>query len=224
MYSTVDYSNQSSIAFKSRIVFLSPQGLGKVFARFKNKDFANIYHFCISNNEKARSNCYKTNVLRGYTKGVKTCTAGICAEKGKRAPLFWHVENIRANLEKFPVLANLIKGTNAIIIGSKKNYKYSTELFDKFENETKCKGLPTTIIKGTNNAEVSMLYEANADTLYVCMNDIYKKDNYVASMKDLQKVCDVVKISPTDSIEFYDFLPKETPKQKLKKLLKFFWN
>ena len=216
----INYSNQNNTAFKTRIIFLSPKGFNKVFAGWKNKKFTNICHFDITNNEKDWYSCYKTNIAKGITSGIRTCTAGVCVNKGEKAPLFWHVENTLKNIEKFPILSKLIKGTNAIIIGSKSKYKYSKELFEKFAEEMNTKKIPTTIIQGTKQAEANMMYKSSSDTLYVCMSDIYKNDNYVKSMEDLQNTCDIVKISPSDSIEFYDTLPQETIKQKIKNFIK----
>ena len=206
----------NNIAFKSNIIFLSPKGYSEVFRKYKNKNFANICHYEITNNEKDWYSCYKTNIARGTTSGIKTCTAGVCVNKGKRAPLFWHVENTLKNIENFPILSKLIKGTNAILIGSKSEYKYSKKLFEKFAEETNAKNIPTTIIQGTKQAEAKVIYESSNDTLYVCMSDIYKKDNYVKSMKELKNTCDTVKISPSDNVEFYDTLPKKSIKQKIK--------
>lgn len=200
----------------TRILFLSQKGFSNVFRKFKNKDFANICHYEITNNEKDLFSCYKTNVSRGHTAKIRTCTAGVCVNKGKSAPLFWHVENTKNNIENFPILSRLIKGTNAILIGSKSEYKYSKDLFEKFVEEMDTKKIPATIIQGTKQAEAKLIYESSNDTLYVCMNDIYKKDKYVKSMEDLQKTCDIVKISPSDSVEFYDILPKKSIKQRIK--------
>ena len=215
----INNSNQNNIAFKTKIVFLSPKGFNKAFGGWKNKNFANICHFDITNNKNDWYSCYRTNIKRGYTKGIKTCTAGVCINKGKKAPLFWHIENKLANIENFPIISNIIKGTNAIIIGSKSNYKLSKALFEKFVEEMKTKNIPTTIMQGTKHSEAHIMYEATNDTLYICMNDIYKKDNYVKSMENLQQTCDIVKISPNDNIEFYDTLPQETIKQKIKNLI-----
>lgn len=215
----INNSNQNNITFKTRIVFLSPKGFRKVFGAWKNKNFANICHFDITNNENDRFSCYKTNIKRGYTKGIKTCTAGVCVNKGEKAPLFWHIENTHANIENFPIISNIIQGTNAIIIGSKNNYKHSKELFEKFVEEMKCKSIPTTLIQGTKHSEAHMMYESTNDALYVCINDIYKKDNYVKSIEDLQNTCDFLKISQNDSIEFYDTLPQKTIKQSIENLI-----
>ena len=216
----MDNTIQNDVAFKSRIIVLSPKGFSKMFAGYKYKKFANICHFEIADNEKAWDSSYKTNLIRVFTKGVRTCTAGICVEKGKKASLVWHIENTIKNIEKFPIVSKFIKGTNAIIIGSKKGYENSTELFDKFEQETKYKNIPTTIIKGTKSYEASFFYDSKPDTLYVCLNHIYKNDEYVRSMEDLKQACDVVKISPFDSVEFEECLTEEKQKQKIKS----FWS
>ena len=207
MDNKINYSD--NLTFKSRIVFLSPKGMSKVFAKYQNKNLDNICDYFITNSEMAWDNGYRTNVKYGYTKEVKTCTAGVCANKGKNASLFWHVENSYNNLEKFPILENFIDGTNAIIIGSKKFFRYSTDMFDKFVKQTKNKNIPTTIIKGTQDSEASMLFDAIEDTLYVCMKNIFNKEKYVRSMEDLKQTCDTVEIAPTDSVEFYDFLPQK---------------
>ena len=210
-------SNINNTAFQSRIVFLSPRGFGKILSK-KNKNLTNICNYDIIEDKKNWYNCYKTNVGKGYTSGVKTCTAGISVNKGKKASLFWHAENTLDNLKNFPILGDLIKGTNIILVGSKKGYKYSYEFFNQFINQAKGKNIPTTIFKGTKSSEADILYESKKDTLYICLKDIFKRDCYVSSMEDLKKACDIVEISPTDSIEFYDFLPKETMSQRLKNL------
>ena len=215
----VNSVKNDGLAFKSRIVFLSPKGLRKVAEQYRNKDLAYIVHYNILPDAPVLSNCYRQNVKVGITNGVKTCSSGICVEKGQEAPLFWHVEDNSFNMENLPLLTNLIQGTNAIIIGAKENYKLSCEMFDKFVEQLHLKNIPTTIIKGTKTSEADLLYEAKKDTLYVCMRDIYQKDHYVKSKLDLDKTCDVVKISPTDSVEFYDELPKISV---IKKIQNFF--
>lgn len=86
--------------------------------------------------------------------------------------------------------------------------------------------MPTTIIKGTKNSEAEMFFDSKKDTLYLCLCDIFKNDSYVHSMKDLKETCDIVEISPTDSIIFLDFLPPKTITEKIKsffnKLLPFY--
>ena len=205
MDNTINYSN--NFTFKSRILFLSPKGFGKVFSEYNKKNVANICDCFITDNERAWDSGYRTNIKYAYTSGVKTCTAGVCANKGENASLFWHVENSYNNLEKFPMLAKFINGTNAIIIGSKKHFKNSTEMFDKFVKQAQHKNIPTTIIKGTKDSEVRMLFDAIQDTLYVCMNNIFRKENYVCSMEELKQTCDIVEITPADCVEFYEFLP-----------------
>ena len=79
-------------------------------------------------------------------------------------------------------------------------------------------------MQGTKHSEAHIMYEAANDTLYICMNDIYIKDNYVKSMEDLIHTCDIIKFSPNDSIEFYDALPQETIKQKIKNLIHKIFN
>lgn len=171
MNNKINYLNQN-IAFKSRIVFLSPKGLSNVVKKYKN--IANICNFEITGSNMGWYNCYKLNVKRGYTQGVRTCTAGVCINKGENAPIFWHVENTLKNLERFPMLTNFIKGTKS--------------------------------------SEADLFYDAEKDTLYLCLHDVKEKSNYVRSMQDLHQSCDIVKISPTDSVEFCDFLPKQKKK------------
>ena len=210
----------NNLTFKSRIVFLSPKGLDEIKRKYIKKDMSYLFNYNILSDKPNLANCYRQNVKVGYTEHVKTCTFGVCADKGKNAPLFWHVEDNAYNMEKFPILANLIKGTNAIIVGSKKNYKLSCEMIDRFIEKMNSENIPTTIIKGTKTSEASMLYESNKDTLYVCMQDIYKKDKHVKSAEDLQEACDVVKVSPTDSLEFYDYLPETKISERIKKFFK----
>ena len=209
-------SNRNNLTFGTRLVVVSPKGLSEV--RSKYKKFTNIFHYNILTNiNNNLYNCYQQNVKRGYTSGVKTCTAGVCVKKGQKAPLFWHIENTKYNMENFPILGKLIEGKNAVIIGSKKGYQYSSEMFHNFAEHIKQKNIPSTIIKGTKNSEVELFYLAPQDTLYMCIRDIWQRDKHVSSMQDLLKACDTVQISQTDSIEFYDILPKETLMKKFKK-------
>lgn len=92
----INHSNQNNTAFNSKIIVLSPNGFRNVLTKYKNKDFANICYFDVTKNEKAWDSCYKTSVKRAYTKGVRTCTAGVCVNKKEK-----HADNNHKRNKKF---------------------------------------------------------------------------------------------------------------------------
>ena len=202
----MEITNSNNVAFQSRIIVLSPERFNKTV----NKMRKGIGHFdCIYkydlNLEKGLDQSYKAyrnNVDKIVTEGVRSCTSIIKANKGSKAPLIAHIRNSQANLNALDQLDTKIDGTNAIIIGSKRFFKNSKEVFDTIEQ--KVKTIPTTIMKGLKlRWEAHLAYDSKIDTLYLCVNEITnKRPKYAKNIKELKSCFDKFVISCTDKIDF----------------------
>jgi len=153
-------------------------------------------------NEVLKS-AFSTNMERGYTKGVRSCTSMLVANKGHNASVFEHIRNSLYNLANLPLLEKFINGTNAIIIGSKNMFPHSKEVFQAMQKQAADKRLPTTILQGLKNDwEAHVAYNSIEDTLYLAVNQIQNPLEYIMENTGLKRIFKQVKISPTDDIEF----------------------
>lgn len=208
----MDSCNNNSLAFKSNIKFVSPlYFLHKVKQTKKHPMHENITHWNILPTRNGKKYFgYRENISYGYTRGVKSCTAGVFARNNSDAPLFIHIENTRDNCKNTSILENLIDGSNAILVGSKDEFTFSTLLIEKINKITKKKKIPTTLMQGLNYYwEANLLYEAPNDTLYLCVNNIRKPLEYINNNKTLHNIFKTVSISKTDNIEYFSKI-KET--------------
>ena len=202
--------NQQNITFKSKLIFVSPNTYHEVCKNIsKSLHYENIqvWDVCPEYFEKTWRLSkvwlgWRKNMEKGFTDGVRSCTAGIAVDKGKPAPFFWHIEDDSDNNEHLKKLKDFIKGTNAIIVGSKSYFLHSTAIFEKFKKYTKSKNLPTTIMQDLKMYwQANLAYDSKDDTLYLCVNNI-NTDEYVDSRQKLDEVFRKVKISEADEVEF----------------------
>lgn len=203
-------SNHSDVSFKSNIVFVSPKTYKSICKNFsKNSDCQNIKHWNVNSNfQKLKCDAsywcgWRKNLKLGYTKGVRSCTAGVAVNQGKPASLFWHIENTKSNRLNLKYLKNSITGTNAIIIGSKEYFRHSKAVFEKFKRYTKSRNLPTSIFQNLHlHWQANLAYHSKSDTLYLCVNNIRKPLEYVNSMNKLKEVFATVQVSQKDNLKF----------------------
>lgn len=218
----IQNSKSSTITFKSNIKIVSP----KFFQQQTRKMFRNPECEIIGNFDIIPSilqkdfYAYRKDLALGFTQRVRTCTAGVIANKGQNASLFMHILNSKENKKSLDILTDGFHGTNAILIGSKNGFSYSNDIFDKLKRYAKNKNLPVTILKGlATNWEANLAYIAKEDTLYLSVNKITNKSEYVNSIKKLKEVFKKVEISPNDSVEIFGDL-KQT-KERAKQFITF---
>lgn len=202
----MEITKTDNIAFKTNIKCVSPDYFRhKVWQMIKSsKNYKLINNFDINPTLKYNG-CrgYRTNITEGYTENIRTCTAGIVANKGEKAPLFMHILNSEKNYKDINLLEEFFHGTNAIIIGSKDTFSYSRAVFDKLKHIAAKKQLPLTIMRGLPLTwQASLAYQSEQDTLYLCVNDNAQKSKYVKNEKMLRQIFKKIEISPTDNIEF----------------------
>lgn len=202
----MEIAKTDNLAFKTNIKCVSPRFFNrKTMNMFCSKEGCNIIsRFDIDPIEHLKE-CtgYRINTRQCYTEKVRTCTAGVVVDKGKKAPLFIHVSNSRRNKRDANLLQKFFHGTNAILIGSKDMFSYSRAVFDKFKNFALSKKLPLTMMQGLDRKwQANLAYNSDEDTLYLCVNNAAKESEYVKNMKELKQIFRKVEISPTDNIEF----------------------
>ena len=202
--------SKTNTYFKSRIIFVSPktyQSICKYFRKHKNCEIIHNWHIKPDSFESSWQGkdlwCgWRKNLQIGYTDGVRSCTAGIIANEGNCAPLFWHIENTPENHLYLKELKNSMKGTNAIIVGSKSCFEYSQAIFEKFKKYAKQKNKHLTFFQDLKvNWQANLAYHIKKDTLFLCVNEIKGKE-YVNSLKKLQQIFSKIRISPNDKLIF----------------------
>lgn len=152
---------------------------------------------------------YRQNIKKAYTNDIRSCTAGLVADvKKKIAPLFFHLYDCVENIDSASVLADIAKGSNAFIAGSKDKYQYSTPLFEKLKQIIRDKKIPMTILQALNLYwQAHLAYDSESDSVYLSVEKqgcyIPKSPTCVKSMTELKEVFKHVCISPVDTVEFY---------------------
>ncbi len=198
-------SNTNNLTFQSKIRIVSPQFFQyKSMKMWKNPNCKLIDVWdIIPRYEMKDFPGYRTNMDLGFTYGVRTCTAGVVVNQGKPASLFMHLLNSSANLKHMSFIKDYFKGTNAILVGSKDNFSYSIQVFNKLKNYTLNNGIPFTIMRRlAREWQANLAYVSKEDTLYLCVNNIIENTRYVKNMKQLQETFKEIEISPTDTVEF----------------------
>lgn len=146
---------------------------------------------------------YRNNVESGFTNNIRSCTAGIISNKKEKASLFFHIFNSEKNLQDLEILKKFFKGNNAILVGSKENVPFSTEIFEELKNSAIKNNLPLTILQLLKKRlEANLAYDSHKDTLFMCVNDVLDKHQYVESMDELKEAFKTVNISDADNIKF----------------------
>lgn len=215
--------NQNNLAFKTNIRVVSPNRFRNIIVGLYGKGpLDEIVQFDIVPEIKNPIfKAFATKVKNIYTKNIRTCTGVLVANKGKEASLFGHFYNSPENVKDTEILEPFMKGTNAILVGSKDQFYYSSEVFDTFKEKIKKRNIPMTIMKSLNpDYEANIAYTSEDDELILCVKNAFKPKEYVHDMTELKKVFRMVKISPTDTIQFDT---KQKPKlwERCKVLFKF---
>lgn len=201
----MEIENNSSLTFQSNIKFVSPRFYKyKTGEMFKQKNCEIIGNWeILPKTDKKDFYAYRTNMNLGFTNRVRTCTAGIVANKGNNASLFMHVLNSSDNLNYGNLLKKYFQGTNAILIGSKNGFTHSPQVFEKLQKFALNNHLPLTVMKGLNKIwEANLAYCSDEDTLYLCVNNIINPSEYINKPPKLKKVFRKVQISPKDNVEY----------------------
>lgn len=201
----MEVNNQNNLAFKTNIRVVSPNRFRYVVDElYKKGPLEQIVQFDIVPAIKNPVfKAFLTKINNVYTKHIRTCTGVLVANKGKEASLFGHFYNSQENVRNSKKLEEYIFGTNAILIGSKRWFMDSAEVFNAFNEKIKKRNIPRTIMKSLNiNYEANMAYTAENDELILCVKNAFNPKEYVHDMADLKKVFGRVKISPTDTIQF----------------------
>ena len=160
----------NNLEFKSKIYVLSPEAFNHVKKRINKKQscerIENWYIRPDLDVENFDGNkywyAYRKNVDCGYTEGIRTCTGGIAVNKGKKAPIFWHVLNSETNKENLSIITNNIEGTNVFMVGAKNKYKNSFSNFHKIFMKVCANKIPITALKGLSKTwEANIAYESS---------------------------------------------------------------
>ena len=201
-------NNNDNISFGTNIKVVSPRCFRRIARKMeKIKGCEIIKDWDIGSNSPR---AFRENIKLGGTGGIRSCTAGITVKKGGNAPLFWHIYDCPENIDAFPILEEKMQGDNAIIIGSKQKYYYSTALCNKFQEALYKKSIPTTILRSLALTwQAFMAYTSRDNTMYLCFTNVDKPFEYVRSWEDLKKIVSTIKISPTDSIEFVNSIKEK---------------
>lgn len=218
MYVQTKYD--STIPFTTNIIFLSPRGMARVAKKIrKSPNYMQIDDWYVRPpKDDITLQGYRTNCSLGYTYGIRSCSFGVSVKKGADAPYFWHIKDTKANVKDLQDIRNLTNCDNVILLGSKSEFFYSRKLFNKFESFIKKDKVQASIMKGLSlKWQAFAAYVSKNDTLFLCIQEMYKKfPKRVNSMKKLKKIFEKIKISPTDNLQFPNFLQEYLLIKKLK--------
>lgn len=201
----MNINEQNSIAFKTKIKIISPDKFRQCVSElYRAGNLQNISQYDINPGKMyAKCKAYSTDAENIYTKHIRTCSGLLVANKGKKPSLFGHFYNSKENIKDTEALDPYIKGSNAILIGSKNFYYYSTELFRTLKCKLRKNNIPTTLFQRLKlEWEANMAYLSGKDELLLCVKKADDAREYVRNFADLKKVFGKVKISPFDTIEF----------------------
>lgn len=206
-----------NLNFKSHIKVVSPKDYNNVVKELEvDTRYDDIMEYFIKplcifpDSFKA----YRTNVLKGSTEEIRSCTAGLVFDKKSEAPLFFHIYDDSSNINNLSVIEPYMKGENAILIGSRTKFKKSRELFKTIEKMLDSKSIPMTVFEDFENTwEADMAYDSQKDEVYLCVKDIMNPKMYVKTMDELLKAFKRVQISSRDTIEFLAEKTKEVVKK-----------
>lgn len=198
-------SPANNLNFKSNILILSPKEYEDVVGEMEtHAEYKNICNWDILPKEKDEFySAYRTNSSLISSEDVRSCTLLHLVEEGETSPFTMHAYDSKENIKYLSKIKSHIKGSNAFIMGSKKQFKYSPILFDKTEKMINRKKIPATIFKNLSIFwQASMAYNAKQNTIFLTISEIMDPLNYVKNFQDLKKVFSKIQISPKDTVHF----------------------
>lgn len=192
----------NNVSFKSNIRIVSPKRFDILSLKFYQKNAEFIYQYnldsCFGGIDYQ---AYRTQMKMGFTKGVRSCTAGLIVANDKKSSSFFHLFNSVENILNLNKIKKIFNGNNCILIGGKEACPDSIELFNEINNNAKKSQLPTTLMCNLANAfEADIAYSSKKDTLYLCVKNIFNKQKYAKNQKDLKLLFKQFEISPKDKI------------------------
>ena len=192
----------NDVSFTSRIKIVSPKRFEKITANMYKRDAEYIGSYdldtCFGGID---FQAYRTKMKEGFTSGVRSCTSALIVAKDKQSSSFMHLFNSISNIQNLNKVKNLFNGNNCILIGGKKACTNSKELFNAVETIAEKSEMPTTIMSDMASAfEANIAYSTKKDTLFLCVKDIFKPENYAKTEKDLKLIFKKFKLSKEDSI------------------------
>lgn len=200
--------NNNNINFGTNIKFISPNDFNKVKKSFMFKHSCPAtYNYNLDMVNQGKK-CYRVGKEKNYTQGIKNCTGLVVADSQKYLNCFFaHFFPSPKNYNRLQIIEPYLKGTNAVLVGSKSTCSFSDKMYEEIKNICKRKNMSITGFKDFNQEwEADIAYEAKKDNLYICLKQIlFKKDdisNYVDSMNKLKLFCNEITISDKDNIEF----------------------
>ena len=210
-------SGINNICFKSHIKVVSPKDYNNIVKELEaDTKYDNIMEYFIKplfiypDSFKA----YRTNLLKGSTEEIRSCTAGLVFDKNCEVPLFFHIYDDNSNIRDLKIIEPHMKGENAILVGSRTMYKKSRKLFKAIESLLDSNSIPITVFEDFEDTwEADIAYNSLKEEVYLCVKDIMNPKKYVKTMEELLKAFKKVKISPKDTIEFLTEKTKEVVKK-----------
>ena len=206
----------NDVSFTSRIRIVSPKRFDKIAANMYLRDAEYISQYnldtCFGGID---FQAFRTRMKEGFTSGVRSCTSALVVAKDRQSSSFMHLFNSVSNIKNLGKVKNLFNGNNCILIGGKKACTNSKELFNAVETIAEKSEMPTTIMSDMAAAfEADVAYSAKKDTMFLCVKDIFKPENYAKTKKDLKLIFKKFKLSKEDSI-----IPFNPIKEKFENLL-----
>lgn len=191
-----------NVSFTSKIRIVSPKRFDKIAANMYLRDAEYISQYnldtCFGGID---FQAFRTKMKEGFTDGVRSCTSALVVAKDKKTSSFMHIFNSISNIKNLNKVRNLFNGNNCILIGGKKACTKSTELFNAVETIAEKSKMPTTVMSNMASAfEANVAYTIKNDTMYLCVKDIFKPENYAKTVKDLKLIFKKFKLSKEDSI------------------------
>ena len=207
--------------FKSNIKIVSPEDFNKMTWKASCDDgMDEIFNYLLKDkydSSDVKWKCYRTNAKNVLSEGVRSCIGGLVIdEKAKSAKLAMHVYDDENNFSRLSAFNPLLKGTNALLIGSRAQFEYSPKTFKYFEEKLNSNNVPISIFEDLQNSwEVDFAYVAKTNDILLCIKDIMNPKKYVKSMDELLKAFKRVVVSKKDTLEFIN------SKEKIPKLASF---
>lgn len=205
----INGSNQTS--FKSNIKIVAPNQFQKIVQSMEKEDgYDAIFQWEIVPDfvKFKQFKSYRTDAQLVSTEGIRSCTGGVVANRGKNASLAMHIGDTETNLKNINILEPYIRGTNAILIGSKSQFEHSPVVYRKIKNMIQRNKIPLTEFRRLQlRMEANYAYDSQSDTLFLSINDIQNPNIFVKTMQELKSAFRHVKISRKDTIEFLTTQP-----------------